>query len=348
MIDTLSAAPEVQEPDLAEAEAEQRLARDRFDILAVVAKADHRFLAGDHRSAAAFYAFAAKCAAARGVSDPPTADQARRAGVMRDWLGRRFRHHIVSELEATGFPSDAWPSRFRTALEIMFGDRQRDMVYERFPQTPNVFFFPGLPNEDFADTSTFPWRSEFESRFRAMRDEAAALLADTADFSPYVEKIIERPQGDFHGLLENPSWSSLYLWTNGRPVEDNIARCPITFEAVRDLVPSVQIDGRAPAVFYSLLKPGAHIPPHTGMLNVRYICHLPLIVPPNCYLRVGERTMQWQEGKILAFDDTVEHEARNASDQDRLVLIFEIWKPHVTEVERLHVRKMLEIVDQYR
>jgi aspartyl/asparaginyl beta-hydroxylase (cupin superfamily) len=348
MIETLSAAPDVPPPELAEMEAEQRLTRDRFDISAVVAKADHRFIAGDHRSAAAFYAFAAKCAAARGTPDQSTADDARRAILMRNWLGDRFRHHIVSGLEAAGFPADGWPSRFRAGLDIMFGDRQRDPVYEQFPQVPNVFFYPGLPSEDFADTSGFSWRPEFESRFSAMRDEAAALLAETADFSPYVEKIVERPQGDFHGLLENPSWSSLYLWTNGRPVEENVARCPATFEAVRDLVPSVEIDGRAPAVFYSLLKPGAHIPPHTGMLNVRYICHLPLIVPPNCYLRVGARTMQWEEGKILVFDDTVEHEARNASDRDRLVLIFEIWKPHVTEVERLHVRKMLELVDQYR
>jgi aspartyl/asparaginyl beta-hydroxylase (cupin superfamily) len=348
MTETLSAGPEVAAPSVSENEAEQRLARNRFDISAAVTKADHRFIAGDHRSAAAFYAFAAKCAAARGTPDQPTADQARRANLMRDWLGERFRHHIVSGLEAAGFPRDVWPLRFRAALAIMFGDRPRDPVYERFPQMPNVFFYPGLPNEDFADTSTFAWRPAFESRFRAMRTEAADLLAAAGDFSPYVEKIPERPQGDFHGLLENPSWSSLYLWTNGRPVEENVARCPATFEAVRDLVPSVQIDGRAPAVFYSLLKPGAHIPPHTGMLNVRYICHLPLIVPPNCYIRVGERTMQWQEGKVMAFDDTVEHEARNAGDQDRLVLIFEIWKPHVTEPERLHVRKMLEIVDAYR
>ena len=348
MAETLSAAPEVQAPDIAEADAERRLARDRFDIPALVAKADHRFIASDHRSAAAFYAFAAKCAAIRGAPDQATADNARKAQLMRDWLGERFRHHIISGLEEGGFPSDGWPPRFRAALEIMFGDRQRDPVYERFPQEPNVFYYPGLPNEDFADTSAFSWRTEFESRFRAMRDEGEALLAGAADFSPYVEKNLSRPQGDVHGLLENPSWSSLYLWTNGRPVEENVARCPRTFEAVRDLVPSVQIDGRAPAVFYSLLKPGAHIPPHTGMLNVRYICHLPLIVPPNCYLRVGERTMQWQEGKILAFDDTVEHEARNASNRDRLVLIFEIWKPHVTEAERLHVRKMLEVVDQYR
>lgn len=348
MTNALSVPPDVASPDCSEREAEQRLAADRFNISALVAKADHRFVAGDHRSASAYYAFAAKCAAARGVSDQRTGEQARRAKMMRDWLGERYRHHIVAGLAAAGFPSDAWPPRFRTALEIMFGNRKRDLVYEQFPQIPNVFFYPGLPSVDFADTSIFSWRTELESHFREMRDEAAVLLADTADFSPYVARTLEHPQGDVHGLLENPSWSSLYLWNNGAPIEENIERCPATYKALAEHVPLVQIDGRAPAVFFSLLKPGAHIPPHTGMLNVRYICHLPLIVPPDCYLRVGERTIHWEEGKIVVFDDTVEHEAKNGSKQDRLVLIFEIWKPDVSEVERLHVRRMLEIVDDYR
>jgi aspartyl/asparaginyl beta-hydroxylase (cupin superfamily) len=348
MADVLVAAPAVAPPAIAETEAEQLLAKNRFDIAALVAKADHRFIGGEHRPAAAFYSFAVKCAAARGVPDSTTAEAARRAGLMREWLADRFRHHIVAGLEDAGLPIGGWPPRFKAALEIMFGDRQREPVYTQFAQEPNVFFYPGLPYEEFADTSAYPWRAAFESRFRDMRDEASALLADTADFSPYVTKTLEHPQGDVHGLLENPTWSSLYLWNNGRPVEQNVARCPATFAAVRDHVPSVEIDGRAPAVFFSLLKPGAHIPPHTGMLNVRYICHLPLIVPANCSIRVGARTRTWEEGRIMVFDDTVEHEAKNASDQDRLVLIFEIWKPHVTEVERLHVRRMLEIVDAYR
>ena len=99
----------------------------------------------------------------------------------------------------------------------------------------------------------------------------------------------------------------------------------------------------APAVLFSLLKPGAHIPPHTGMLNVRYICHLPLIVPPDCSFRVGERTVAWQEGKLIAFDDTVEHEARNASSEDRLVLIFDVWNPHLSEAEREMICKIYAV-----
>jgi len=339
-------APAVPAPEADEVAADARLARDRFDIAALIDKADHRFLAGDHRSAAAFYAFAVKC----GTREPSAAGPAlmERAREMHTWLGERFRHHILTGLESAGFAERAWPERFRAAVQIMFGERQRDLVYERYPQVPQLFYYPGLPYVDFADAAAFPWREQLEAQFPAIRDEAAALLRNTADFAPYVARSPDRPHGDVHGLLENPDWSSLYLWSNGAPVETNVARCPKMFSAVTEHVPLCHIGRRAPAVLLSLLKPGAHIPPHNGMLNVRYICHLPLIVPSGCWFRVGERTIEWREGRLLAFDDTVEHEAKNASDRDRLVLIFDVWNPYLTEEERIMVRTMLEIVDDYR
>ena len=62
--------------------------------------------------------------------------------------------------------------------------------------------------------------------------------------------------------------------------------------------------------------------------------HLPLIVPPGCGFRVGGETREWREGEAFAFDDTIEHEAWNDSDQLRAVLIFDVWNPHLTELER--------------
>ncbi len=70
------------------------------------------------------------------------------------------------------------------------------------------------------------------------------------------------------------------------------------------------------------------------MTNVRLVTHLPLIVPENCAFRVGNDTRQWIPGKAWVFDDTIEHEARNDSDKLRVVLIFDIWHPHLTPPER--------------
>ncbi len=67
---------------------------------------------------------------------------------------------------------------------------------------------------------------------------------------------------------------------------------------------------------------------------MRLVTHLPLIVPENCGFRVGNDTRQWVPGKAWVFDDTIEHEAWNDSDKLRVVLIFDIWHPHLTPPER--------------
>ena len=70
------------------------------------------------------------------------------------------------------------------------------------------------------------------------------------------------------------------------------------------------------------------------MFNTRLICHLPLIVPPGCRFRVGDEVRAWEVGKLLIFDDTIEHEAWNDGVEDRIVLIFDVWRPELTEKEK--------------
>ncbi len=46
----------------------------------------------------------------------------------------------------------------------------------------------------------------------------------------------------------------------------------------------------------------------------------------------------WQVGEAWAFDDTIEHEAWNDSDQPRVILIVDAWNPLLSEPERAVVR----------
>ena len=85
------------------------------------------------------------------------------------------------------------------------------------------------------------------------------------------------------------------------------------------------VRGRTPSILFSLLRPGMHIAPHHGFMNARYICHLPLIVPEGCAMRVGSQTRAWTEGHACLFDDSIEHEAWNKHpDRLRVVLIFDV------------------------
>jgi aspartyl/asparaginyl beta-hydroxylase (cupin superfamily) len=63
--------------------------------------------------------------------------------------------------------------------------------------------------------------------------------------------------------------------------------------------------------------------------------------------RVGNDIRPWVEGRAWVFDDTIEHEAWNGSVRDRYVLIFDVWRPELSEQERLAVASLCEAVDAF-
>lgn len=77
---------------------------------------------------------------------------------------------------------------------------------------------------------------------------------------------------------------------------------------------------------FSCLAAGTHIVLHVGYTNTVLRCHLGLIVPDDCALRVGNQTNNWVEGKCFVFDDTVEHEAWNHGDKARIILLIDFKK----------------------
>ena len=147
--------------------------------------------------------------------------------------------------------------------------------------------------------------------------------------------------GQFADLDHDLSWGAYFLWTHGRRIDAHCAACPATVAAVEH-APMVHVRARAPAVFFSELQPNTHIPPHHGATNTRLTVHLPLIVPDGCAFRVGDQTRPWVPGELFIFDDTILHEAWNRSDTRRVVLIFDIWHPMLTALERELVTRTVE------
>ena len=148
-------------------------------------------------------------------------------------------------------------------------------------------------------------------------------------------------------MTDNPDWSAFYLWKNGagrarerRALPADLPRHGATSRSPTSPTARHRSCSRC-------FAPGARIPPHSGLVNTRLICHLPLIVPPGCGFRVGNDTRTPVEGKAWAFDDTIEHEAWNNSDRARVILLFEVWRPELTEDERGLVRAMFDAIDAY-
>jgi aspartate beta-hydroxylase len=218
--------------------------------------------------------------------------------------------------------------RFEACLQELLGKRRL------YRPEPTGMLFPGLPAVEFVDRSHYPWLDAFDAATDEIRAEARAVLAQDAEgFVPYISKPAGAPVDQWRELNNSRRWSTFFLLKDGRPVEEHLARCPKTAALLKD-APLCEIPGHAPTAFFSVLAPRTRIPPHTGVTNVRFIVHLPLIVPPACMYRVGAERRPWVEGKSWVFDDTFEHEAINDSDQPRVVLIFDVWNCFLTPPER--------------
>ena len=307
------------------------------DLRALILKADQLAESGDARAAASFYRAAVNAAPPAHELPAELRGEVRRAGAMCERYEAQFEAFLNERLQTVGGTS----GRFRDSLEILAG---RKKVYF---QEPRQYFFPGLPQIQFYERTHFPWLERLEAATPQIRAELLEVMREEAQaFRPYVEADPRLPYNEAQGMLNNPQWSAFYLWKHGELVTQNAARCPRTVSALAD-VPFARVEGRSPSVLFSLLRAGAHIPPHTGEVNTRLICHLPLLVPEKCAFRVGNDTRTPVEGKAWVFDDTIEHEAWNGSDRTRVILLFEIWRPELTSDERALVSTMFEAIDAY-
>lgn len=218
--------------------------------------------------------------------------------------------------------------RFDACVAHMLGERRI------FQNECSGLFYPFLPADEFFERRHFPWMAAVEAQADAIRAEFLALQASGSDaIRPYVRQDKGTPHNKWTALDNRLDWSACFLWEYGVPNAPVLERCPQTAKALASLPRNI-IPGRAPTAFFSLLRPRTRIPPHTGVTNTRAIVHLPLIVPAGCGFRVGGETREWKPGQAFAFDDTIEHEAWNDSDELRVVLIFDVWNPHLSEEEQ--------------
>lgn len=318
---------------------ERALALDPNNVRALVMKGDYLFNSGQARSATAFYSAAVNVATQARALLPGLMPVVKHAEEMYLRINSQLEAHVRSRLGGLA-GAEGGSSRFAQSVEILMGKKQR------YVQEPRAFFFPELANIQFFPRDMFPWLEGLEAATADIRGELEQLLGEGEGFVPYIRAQADAPTRNDHPLLNNDAWSAFFLWKDGSPVPGNAERCPKTLAALADL-PLSRIAGRTPSILFSRLKPGAHIPPHTGFLNTRLICHLPLIVPPQCHLRVGNEQREWRQGEAWVFDDTIEHEARNGSDRSRVVLIFDIWRPELTARERDQVAALMAAIDSF-
>ena len=307
------------------------------ELRALLLKSDTLAVQGNRRAALTYYGFIVKLYPDPDKYPLPVAAEIRRAHETHARLDHEVFQRMQAGVAAAGFREGASP-RFTQSLALLQGKSRR------FEQEPRSYFFPELPTVTYYDRALFPWMDALEAATSDIRAELQGLLAGPNVFAPYIEAEANMPVDRTHPLLDSPDWTASYLYREGKIVSEIADRCPKTMAAVAH-APLEKIKGRAPFILFSKLTPGAWIRPHTGFFNTRLVCHLPVIVSEKCWFRVGADVCGWEEGKCFAFNDTIEHEARNEGQGTRTVLIFNIWRPELTEEERRLVTALMESID---
>ncbi|KAI7813763.1 putative aspartyl/asparaginyl beta-hydroxylase [Triplophysa rosa] len=162
-----------------------------------------------------------------------------------------------------------------------------------------------------------------ERNWMTIRDEVLSVLdRNSGQFQPEDENL--REKGD---------WGQFTLWQQGRKVPSSCASVSKTC-ALLERYPEATGCKRG-QIKFSVMQPGTHVWPHTGPTNCRLRMHLGLIIPKKgCRIRCTNQTREWEEGKVLIFDDSFEHEVWQEADSYRLIFIVDVWHPQLTQTQR--------------
>ena len=314
---------------------EASLAADPYFLAGLLAKASHLERHGQPKAAAAVYGNALKVAPQESQWPASLRNQLQHGRDLVQRLGVELAAFLAERIgPRLGALTPTEAQRWREAGAILSGRSQP------YPSVGSRLTVPRLPAIPFFERDAFDWVEALEASTDAITAELKVVMAqDQGEFKPYIAYQPGTPVNQWQELNHSQRWSSYFLWRNGQPVTEHLQCCPETAQALA-AVGMTDIGGLCPNAIFSVLAPHTRIPPHHGETNARVIVHLPLVVPGHCRYRVGFEQRRWQVGEVLIFDDSIEHEARNDSDELRVVLIFDVWNPLLSLDEREMVRTL--------
>lgn len=225
----------------------------------------------------------------------------------------------------------------------IFAESGYDTDNEEADAHPHVWMLPGLTRHAF-------WSSSFHISLHdiiASSEDPEIVRAIDNEF-----RLVNRSkQGWKFNSIPSGKWKVFSLYNQGRINEENCAKCPLTVHFLSTIKLAMQDHVFGNALF-SVLQPGSCIEPHTGPCNYRLRCHLPLIVPSGYSIKVGRDISMWEEGKLVIFDDSFVHEvwsdlaegqeSQTGCNIGRAVLIFDIWHPQVTCLEKAAIKHIFK------
>lgn len=321
-------------PDQALASIDRGLALDPLDFVSLLMRAGLLEQLGEAEAGEAY-----GCALAQRRPDPlPPSLAPAIARAETAWAAHQqgLEARLGTAIEAS--QADLTPAERKRTARLASNVSRRTRAYH---SEATHFHYPGLRELEFHDPAQFAWLPAFEAATETIAGEMqGAAAATAAELVPYIQYAQGKPLAQWEGLNFNPAWTAIHLIDRGRTIEANARLCPQTMDLLGQ-VPQPWIGGCGANAMFSLLAPRTSIPPHVGVANFRLLCHVPLVLPGQCWFRTGASRCEWEQGRAFVFDDTIEHEAANESDQLRVVMIFDTWHPDLSPAEQAAITAMV-------
>lgn len=212
-------------------------------------------------------------------------------------------------------PTPGWSDRLRTARRRSIKGLGKRLTrgLDRFYAAQSAVGDPPV-----FDPALFPFLEPLEAHWQDIRAELEPLLAHREHIPPF-----HAISPDQHRISKGEQWRTFFLYGFGYRSERNCEQCPTTARLLEE-IPGLR------TAWFSILEPGTHVPAHHGPTKGVIVFHLPLLVPDDrqhCFIRVADHVHHWEPGEPFAFDDTYEHEVRNDTGEQRVVLIFHANRP---------------------
>jgi len=232
--------------------------------------------------------------------------------------------------------------RLGKALKHFTGIERHPFQYPE--QKPNFFYIPDLPSRPLFNASDIAGLSNWVAELEHYIPELCSISENAKD--RYVDEFENLPANAEWDKLKN-EWHSVHLvkggefTAQGQALSDPFKKL-LGNELIADCPP------HAPEAFISVLAPGAYIPPHHGISNCKLTVHIPLTVNEQASLTVADKTFTWSaDDKVLIFDDSFLHSAKNGHVASRAVLIVDFWNPHLTKNERIAIKSFMQKFDDW-
>lgn len=220
-------------------------------------------------------------------------------------------------------------SRIDLALRYYFGLQPKR--FEQPLQQPVFFYIPDLPAQPFYQVEDIPGLTDLLDQLSRFKPDLLKLVHNS--YQQYVDTVGSVPDtAEWQQIRQK--WLSTHLLKGDAKVElsdSALQQCQqvLQHQAVAHCPP------HGAEAFVSSLLPGAEIPPHYGVSNVKLTVHLPLSINAASSLQAGDQQFFWSEQTAaIVFDDSFLHSAANHGTARRDVLIFDVWHPALTTAEK--------------